>query len=59
LAAGIADAGTVMTLHRAAPATKLMARAFMGDLIVAVHLAWINATGVHVGCRRDRSVVRA
>src|SRR5262249_42144623 len=33
---GIANAGTDMRLHSAAPATILMARAFMGDFLLVV-----------------------
>src|SRR6266545_1284764 len=49
-----------MTLHSAAPAAKLIARAFMGDLIVAVRCTRHGSigTGIHVGCRRDRRCAR-
>ena len=39
---GIADAGTAMALHSEAPATILIARAFIEHLLVLPHLQWIN-----------------
>jgi len=35
---GIADAGTDMTLHSAAPTTILIARGFMGHLLLLLHV---------------------
>jgi hypothetical protein len=49
IAQGIADAGTAAALHSAAPATKLIARAFMEHLLALLHLQSPN---------RDRSRVR-
>jgi hypothetical protein len=39
---GIADAGTAAALYSAAPATKLIARAFMEHLLALLHLQWPN-----------------
>jgi hypothetical protein len=47
---GNADAGTDMTLHSAAPATILIARAFMG------HLLSCGAGSVHDLARPDHSL---
>jgi hypothetical protein len=35
---GIADAGTDMTLHSAAPTTILITRGFMGQLLLLLHV---------------------
>src|SRR5262249_11128987 len=49
---GMADAGTAMTLHSAAPATILIATAFMG------HLLLCGAGSVHDPARPDHSLTR-
>src|SRR5262249_41647385 len=51
---GIADAGADTTLHSAAPARRLMARAFMGHLLLlppAAPLMAKSRSGFYVGCR--------
>jgi hypothetical protein len=50
---GIADAGTAMTLHSAAPAAIVIARTFMGRLLVLppdAPLADKSRPGFHAGC---------